>query len=313
MEIEAEQAKVTETLQQSSSASVREKEELTEKVKSLEQENLSLLDQFQDIESTKSAEIAELKINLDSLQKNLEEIRENSSKLSDEKAKLEKEYENVLNSKSSVEDSYQQTLVSLNKLKIVETEKQTLEHENEAQKASNETLSNEIVELKGILESLQHNLNEMTETSTKLGAEKAQLEHDCQEILNSKASVEDSYQQTLASLEALKIVEKEKEELEVQHATQKAELETLQQQFEQAGADYAALEIRLNENVESSSTEIEGLKHQMQENEEKFQVSMLHHHRRLIHLIVFASHHIALHGSSYPFVCLHKLNPLSNF
>jgi chromosome segregation ATPase len=115
-EVEVEKTKVSENLQQSSSEAQREKEELKEKVKSLEQEKTSILDKFQDMDSNKSAEIAELKISLDSLQKDLQELRENSAKLSEEKVVLEKQYQEMILKKNEVENTYQQSLVTVQHL-----------------------------------------------------------------------------------------------------------------------------------------------------------------------------------------------------
>lgn len=177
MEIELEQTKVTETLQQSSAA-VKEKEELSEKVKNLEREKLSLLYQYQDVESSKSAEIAELKVNLDSLQRSIEEMRENSLKLNEEKAQLEQQYEDVLSTKSNVENSYQQTLVSLEKLSIVEQEKHELEEENSKQRATNESLNEQVNQKTFEYEALEIKLNEHLEAS---GKEVESLKHQMQE------------------------------------------------------------------------------------------------------------------------------------
>lgn len=177
MEIELEQTKVTETLQQSFAA-VKEKEELSEKVKNLEREKLSLLDQYQDVESSKSAEIAELKVNLDSLQRSIEEMRENSLKLNEEKAQLEQQYEDVLSTKSNVENSYQQTLVSLEKLSIVEQEKHELEEENSKQRATNESLNEQVNQKTFEYEALEIKLNEHLEAS---GKEVESLKHQMQE------------------------------------------------------------------------------------------------------------------------------------
>lgn len=68
-EIEMKQTKVQETFGQT-----KEKEELTEKVRLLEQEKLALMDQLRDVDSNKSTEIAELKTNLASLQNALKII-----------------------------------------------------------------------------------------------------------------------------------------------------------------------------------------------------------------------------------------------
>lgn len=177
MEIELEQTRVSETLQQSSEA-MKEKDELSEKVKSLEQEKLSLLDQYQDVESSKSAEIAELRVNLDSLQKSLEEMRENSTKLNEEKTQLEQQYEDVLTTKSNVENSYQQTLVSLEKLAIVEQEKHVLEEETSKQRAVNGSLNEQINQKTFEYEALEIKLNEHFEAS---GKEIENLKHKMQE------------------------------------------------------------------------------------------------------------------------------------
>lgn len=162
-----EQTKVTETLQQSSSTSMREKGELTEKVKELEKEKLSMMDQLSDIESSKCAEIAELKINLDFLKKGLEEMRENALKLQQEKAQLEQEYQDVSTKKNDAESSYQQTLVSLERLAVVEGEKLALEAENNNQKIEAQSLKNQIGQKNSEYEVLEIKLNEQIETSVK--------------------------------------------------------------------------------------------------------------------------------------------------
>lgn len=167
MEIEMEQTKVTETLQQSSNTTAREKDQLKEKIMEIEKEKLSMMDQLSDIESSKSAEIAELKINLDSLQKSLEEMRENSQKLQEEKAHLEQEYQDVSNKKSDAENSYQETLISLERLAVVESEKHALEEENNIQKAEAQSLMLQIDQKASEYEALEVKLNEHIETSTK--------------------------------------------------------------------------------------------------------------------------------------------------
>lgn len=146
---------------------MKEKEELSEKIKSLEKEKLLLLDQYQDVESSKSAEIAELRVNLDSLQKSLEQMRETSSKLNEEKAQLEQQYEDVLSTKSNVENSFQQTLISLENLKIVEQEKHELEEENSKQRAVNDSLNEQINQRTFEYETLEIKLNEHLESSGK--------------------------------------------------------------------------------------------------------------------------------------------------
>lgn len=160
--------KVTETLQQSSSESVREKEELREKVKELEKEKISLMDQLIGVYSTKSAEIAELRINF-------------ATKLAEEKAKLDQEYQDVLSKKSETENSYQQTLISLERLQIVETGKRKLEQEIVNCKAENQSL----------LEKIDNKISEYEALETKMNETLQQTENVKQtlkeEIVNQKA------------------------------------------------------------------------------------------------------------------------------
>ncbi|CRL04511.1 CLUMA_CG017588, isoform C [Clunio marinus] len=166
-EIQREQEITKESLQQSASETERQKDELSEKVKTTERENLTLLEKVQDIESNKSAEIAELKIVVDKLQKSLNEQRESSMKLDGEKENLESKYQEMLSKTADVESSYQETLASLEKLRIVEIEKQQLDQEFEQQKASNDALSSQIEQKNSEYESLEIKLNEHLENSAK--------------------------------------------------------------------------------------------------------------------------------------------------
>lgn len=166
LEIEAKQTKEAELLrqsEQSSSDSMFEKEKLAEKINHLEQEKASLRDQMERVESTKSAEIAELKINIDSLQKSLSDY----GKIEEEKSQLEKQYHEVLATKSGVEDSYQKTLESLEKVQNVEKEKQALQEEYERKSAENETLVHQIDQKTSENEALDLKLKEHLEESSK--------------------------------------------------------------------------------------------------------------------------------------------------
>lgn len=67
-----EHSKVEEAVQQSSQDANREKNELAERVQSLQKENASLTEKFDDLLANSSAEIAELKVNLDQFREDIE-------------------------------------------------------------------------------------------------------------------------------------------------------------------------------------------------------------------------------------------------
>jgi len=126
------------------------------------------------------------------------------------------------------------------------------------------TKSYEIEELKKNLEFLEKNNNEM-----KVQLEKAQVREN-QDDSEMKRDADDAFYQTVSVLEKLTIVENEKLALEDENNVQKAEAQSLFSQIEQKTSDYEALELELNEFKKASAREVEILRHQLKEKEEKF-------------------------------------------
>lgn len=67
-------SKVEESVQQSSQEANREKNELTDRLQNLQKENASLTEKLDDLLANSSAEIAELKVNLDKFRADIDVI-----------------------------------------------------------------------------------------------------------------------------------------------------------------------------------------------------------------------------------------------
>lgn len=67
-----EHSKVEEAVQQSSQEANREKNELSDRLQNLQKENASLTEKLDDLLANSSAEIAELKVNLDKFREDIE-------------------------------------------------------------------------------------------------------------------------------------------------------------------------------------------------------------------------------------------------
>lgn len=101
-ELEMERSKITDIHQKSSSETTQKIQDFENEIAELKQENKTLMDQFQDVESTKSAQIAELQIKIKELQDKFESSTLNVAKLEDEKRVIEESYKQ--NSKQSEEN-----------------------------------------------------------------------------------------------------------------------------------------------------------------------------------------------------------------
>jgi len=113
-------------------------------------------------------------------------------------------------------------------------------------------------------------LEELHENSGQLSQEKSHLENEYQEVIAKKMQVEEVYQQSVENLQSLR---SEKDHLEYEKNAQIAENHELKEQLNQKTEEYATLETKFNETLESKTNDIEALQHQMQEQEEQFKVS----------------------------------------
>jgi predicted nucleic acid-binding Zn-ribbon protein len=83
-EIEVQKSTISESFQRSSV----ESEQLKQQFTTVEYQRKSLMDQIESIESLKSAEIAELRINFETMEKKCRQLEEQVTKVEDEKRSL---------------------------------------------------------------------------------------------------------------------------------------------------------------------------------------------------------------------------------
>lgn len=122
-ELEVKQSTVQETLQQKSVILVKENEEISENLEKLREENETLRNKWAEVEADKSAEIAELKINLEKIEKELETVKLSTEELETEKTALKTECEQLKGENIEFETKYQGTLAVVQDLEIKTAER----------------------------------------------------------------------------------------------------------------------------------------------------------------------------------------------
>lgn len=158
-ELEVQNSKISESVQQSSLDSDRIKFDYESKIAQLEKEKENLLDQHRNDESNQSAEIAELKISIEALQRNCDESKEDSLKLQNEKESLEKEHEDLLAQKEEIERTFKAHLEGIN------CEKVELERQKSVQDIEGEKLKEDLMEKVSQIAALEVKLNDTIKAS----------------------------------------------------------------------------------------------------------------------------------------------------
>lgn len=166
-ELEAQNSKISESVQQSSLDSDRVKFDYESKIVQLEKEKENLIDQHRNDESNQSAEIAELKINIEMLQQSFNEIKENSSKLQNEKEILEKEHQDLISQKEEIERTFKVNLEGISSEKV-ELERQKSEQDSEGEKLKEDLmekvtqLASLEVKLSDVIKANEENIEALT-------------------------------------------------------------------------------------------------------------------------------------------------------
>uniref|UniRef100_A0A1B0D7M7 Uncharacterized protein n=1 Tax=Phlebotomus papatasi TaxID=29031 RepID=A0A1B0D7M7_PHLPP len=253
-DIQHQQAKVEETLQQSSSEAHREKDELQGKLKQLEEK-------FEDMEANKSAEIAELRIKCDNLAREVDEAKSENEQLVSFKDNLSSDKETLVADLEALKESHRKELTKL------QEEIDHLKHEVE----KNSKESGELQEdLEKQVASLQNDKGDLEAKLSELTAEK---ESEI-EVLNCK------YDEEVKKSEDLKVeLEQKIQEVGQEKEALISEKEDLCQQLEAVKSDVQAkseeiesIRENLEKELSDANAQIETLKdllHQQTELEEK--------------------------------------------
>ncbi|XP_055701906.1 huntingtin-interacting protein 1 isoform X2 [Phlebotomus papatasi] len=263
-DIQHQQAKVEETLQQSSSEAHREKDELQGKLKELEEK-------FEDMEANKSAEIAELRIKCDNLAREVDEAKSENEQLVSFKDNLSSDKETLVADLEALKESHRKELTNL------QEEIDHLKHEVE----KNSKESGELQEdLEKQVASLQNDKGDLEAKLSELTAEK---ESEI-EVLNCK------YDEEVKKSEDLKVeLEQKIQEVEQEKEALISEKEDLCQQLEAVKSDVQAkseeiesVRENLEKELSDANAQIETLKGNMEEMQAKHELLVQNYDRLMV-------------------------------
>jgi len=229
-ELELERSKITELHQKSSSETTEKFDEYEKRIALLEHENKNLLDQFQDVDSNKSAQIAELQIKLKEFEDKCETAFNNIAKLEEEKRVIEEDY--TQNSVKS-DESYKELLNTMTNEKA-EMEAKLQEKEQELIL----NFENQIAELKQESQNMQIQFQDSESNKdaqiTDLQAKLKEAEDKCEDLSQNAAKLEDE-KRTLEETFAQNMAKSEENFKEMQDTmtNEKTELETRFKEKEQ--------------------------------------------------------------------------------
>lgn len=229
-ELETERSKITELHQKSSSETNEKVEGYEKRIALLEQENKNLLDQFQDVDSNKSAQIAELQIKLKEFEDKCETAVNNVVKLEEEKRLIE---ENYTQNSAKSDESYKEML---NMITNEKAEMETMFKEKEQDLISD--FEKRIAELQQESQNMQIQFQDSDSNKdaqiTELQAKLKEVEDKYEDLSQNTAKLEDE-KRTMEETYAQNLTKSEENFKEMQESmsNEKSELETKLKEREQ--------------------------------------------------------------------------------
>uniref|UniRef100_A0A182NNG3 4-hydroxyphenylpyruvate dioxygenase n=1 Tax=Anopheles dirus TaxID=7168 RepID=A0A182NNG3_9DIPT len=265
-ELEQKQALVQNALQQSSNDARQEQEAIGEQLHTMTQRCESLQSRYDEMEASRQAEIADLRITLERLEGDLQTFQHDRETLCNEKGSLEEQLADIQNERDELCRKYQECMT-----KITEFELKTDNH------AKEEELLRKLVDENSV--KAQENSDEIEQ----LRMENDALKQKYAELETAKASQEEEFHRThQAELlrfdsmqtemnDKLTVLGSEKDTIADEKQQTSEQLLMLQSVSSQKQSDFESLEKDLKSVLEQKDHELEELNAKYRELEDKYQ------------------------------------------
>uniref|UniRef100_A0A182J915 I/LWEQ domain-containing protein n=1 Tax=Anopheles atroparvus TaxID=41427 RepID=A0A182J915_ANOAO len=265
-ELEQKQALVQNALQQSSTDARQEQEAVREQLQTMTQKCEALQRQYDEMEASRQAEIAELRISQERLEEKLRSFQHERETLSTEKGNLEGQLAEIQNEKEELLLKYQECLTKVEALEL-KTDHYAKEEASLQQSVSENT----------------HKTQELSEQIEQLRTENGALEQKCADLEAAKAAQEEEFSRKheaeLLRFDSLQTEMNEKltglaaenENIAGERQQTLEQLLVLQTDASQRQSDFESLETDLKSVIEQKDHELYELNGKYRELQEKFQ------------------------------------------
>ncbi|XP_050073533.1 huntingtin-interacting protein 1 isoform X2 [Anopheles maculipalpis] len=265
-ELEQKQALVENALQQSSTDARQEQEAISEQLQVMTQKCESLQSRYDEMEASRQAEIAELRISLERLEGELQTFQQDRDSLSNEKGTLEERLSEIQSEKEELGVKYQECMTKIAELEL-KTDSYAKEEMSLQQSVNENSLKAQ--ELAEQIEQLRTENDALKQQYADLEAAKASQEAEFQRTHQEELLRFDSLQTEMD--EKLTTLSAEKESLAGEKQQTCQQLLMLQSESSQKQADFESLEKDLKSVLEQKDHELEELNAKYHELEEKYQ------------------------------------------
>ncbi|XP_041774626.1 huntingtin-interacting protein 1-related protein isoform X6 [Anopheles merus] len=270
-ELEQKQALVQNALQQSSNDARQEQEAIGEQLQIMTQKCESLQSRYDEMEASRQAEIAELRINFERVEGELHTFQQEREALSNEKGTLEERLAEIQSEKQELDLKYQECMAKMHELELktdhYAKEEMSLQQSVNENSLKAQELSDQIEQLRTENDALKQQYNEL-EAAKALQAEEFQRTH--QEELLRFDSLQTEMNDKLATIAS------EKDTIAGEKEQTWEQLLMLQTESSQKQADFESLEKDLKSVLEQKDHELEEFNAKYRELEEKYQEQTEH-------------------------------------
>ncbi|XP_035789603.1 huntingtin-interacting protein 1-like isoform X2 [Anopheles albimanus] len=265
-ELQQKQALVQNALQQSSNEARHEQEAISEQLQTMTQKCESLQSRYDEMEATRQAEIAELRISIERLETEIQTFQQDRETLSTEKGSLEERLVEIQGEKDELALKYQECMSKIQTLEL-KTEHYAKEEASLQQSVSATTQRTE----------------ELSEQIEHLRMENCALEQKCSDLKAAKEAQEEEFRRNQEAellrfdsmktelSEQLTALETTKDAITDERQKTLEQLLLLQAETSQKQTDMESLVTDLKSVIEQKDHELEELNIKHRELEEKYQ------------------------------------------
>ncbi|XP_035912484.1 huntingtin-interacting protein 1 isoform X5 [Anopheles stephensi] len=265
-ELEQKQALVENALQQSSTDARQEQEAISEQLQAMTRKCESLQSRYDEMEATRQAEIAELRISLERLEGELQTFQQDRDSLSNERGTLEERLLAVRSEKEELGVKYRECMGRIAELELktdaYAKEEIALQQSVNENSLKAQELSEQIDQLRTENDALKQKYAELEAAKA---SQEAEFERTHQEELLRFDSLQTEMDGKLSTLCA------EKDSIAGEKQQTWEQLLTLQSESSAKQADFESLEKDLKSVLEQKDHELEELSAKYRELEEKYQ------------------------------------------
>ncbi|XP_049544175.1 huntingtin-interacting protein 1 isoform X3 [Anopheles darlingi] len=265
-ELQQKQALVQNALQQSSNDARHEQEAINEQLQTMTQKCESLQSRYDEMEASRQAEIAELRIGVERLETEIQTFQQDRETLSTEKGSLEERLVEIQGEKDELALKYQECMSKIDALEL-KTEHYAKEEASLQQSVSATTQRTE----------------ELAEQIEHLRMDKCALEQKCSDLQAAKEAQEEEFRRNQEAdllrfdsmktelSEQLTALETTKEAITDERQKTLEQLLLLQNETSQKQTEFESLVTDLKSVIEQKDHELEELNTKHRELEEKYQ------------------------------------------